>query len=91
MNGAIRSDDSDLVLELVEARASLEERDQAGRTPLHWACALGKADVVELLVVERVSLNQRDNAGDTPLQHACKVNLPRAPWRCERATRLLHQ
>src|SRR2546426_2520503 len=51
----------------LEAGASPNDRDKAGRTPLHWAAQEGFLDVVRCLIEFGVQPNPSDNLGFTPL------------------------
>ena len=69
---------TEVVKHLVEKKASLEAKDNDGRTPLHLASRAGKIEVVKLLVERKADLDSKDNFGYTPLslasiQHRIKV------------------
>jgi ankyrin repeat protein len=50
----------------IEHKASLEARDQAGNTSLHWAAATGKRDVIKCMLELRPDLvDQRGEMGET--------------------------
>ncbi len=50
----------------IEHKASLEVRDQAGNTSLHWAAATGKRDVIKYMLELRPDLvDQRGEMGET--------------------------
>ena len=52
---------------LIAAKAMLEVRDNAGRTPFHAACAAGNFEMVKLLVEAGSDPNTLDNQGFTAL------------------------
>ncbi|CAK0841408.1 unnamed protein product [Prorocentrum cordatum] len=52
---------------LLEARADVDARDRAGRTPLHTR--VGSEELAELLLAARADANARDGAGRAPLHH----------------------
>jgi hypothetical protein len=56
---------------LLDAGASLEARDQGGRTPLLLACQEGQHQVVEELWQRGAQLDARDSLGHTVLHIAC--------------------
>jgi uncharacterized protein len=45
-------------------------KDNDGRSPLHWAANSGHKDVVELLLTNKAEVNAKDNNGGTPLLYA---------------------
>ena len=59
--------------------------DQFGRTPLHWAVALGKRDWVDLLLQHGASPAIADRYGDTPLTIAQDYRHQRLTKRLKRA------
>ena len=65
---AAKTGDLAKVRALVEASpGQVGAKDQAGRTPLHWACRGVHPEVVEYLVAHGADVNARDNAGVSPL------------------------
>jgi ankyrin repeat protein len=45
-------------------------KDNDGRSPLHWAASHGHKNVVELLLANKAEANAKDNNGGTPLLYA---------------------
>jgi ankyrin repeat protein len=60
----------DIVKSLVQAKASLEDRNDAGMTALIHASKMGRDDVVQYLLESGADPNARDNNGMTALMHA---------------------
>eukprot|EP00960_Hanusia_phi_P064155 765713-Hanusia_phi.AAC.3 len=51
-------------------RRQIDLYDEAGRTPLHFACALGNQNAVEVLLDANANLSAISAEGKTPLIHA---------------------
>jgi ankyrin repeat protein len=49
---------------------SVSDRDDAGRTPLHWAALRGYREVVELLLANKADVNANENDLSTALHEA---------------------
>ena len=60
----------DVAEALIAARADVDARDKAGRTPLHLASRTHKPSVVELLLDNGADPNAKDEAGQCPLHFA---------------------
>ena len=45
-------------------------KDDAGRTPLHWAAAKGYKEMAELLLASKAEASAKNNTGLTPLDYA---------------------
>jgi ankyrin repeat protein len=63
------------IMQLLLAKATtddLEARDLRGRTPLHWAAAVGNAFVAEALLSAKVKTNPLEQHNRTPLHLAVK-------------------
>lgn len=52
--------------------SSSADRNRAGRSPLHLACAKGLTDVVRALISAGVTVDRCDDKGETPLLYACR-------------------
>jgi hypothetical protein len=59
---------------LLDQGASIDARDELGRTPLMLAVAQGRLEVVRLLLERGADPNAADNSGHTPLQQAKQKN-----------------
>ncbi|KAF5919364.1 hypothetical protein HPG69_006116 [Diceros bicornis minor] len=59
-----------LATQLLQQGASVEERDRAGRTPLHLAVLRGHVPLVSLLLQRGAPVGAADRAGRTPLHEA---------------------
>ena len=60
----------ELVKELLNAGADIEQRDSSGLTPLHYACMCDHLELARLLVSRGASVQARDNDGITPEEMA---------------------
>lgn len=56
--------------QLVEAKADLHTKNNAGQTPFHVACSGGYLDMVKFLLEAGSDPNTVDNQGATPLNSA---------------------
>jgi len=57
-----------------ESIAELNDNDEFGRTPLHWACAIGDPNAVQALLQLGADPNQQSSQGtSTPLQLAAEA------------------
>ena len=66
--------------DLVKVKALLKDhpdlvfnKDNDGRSPLHWAANSGHKDVVELLLTNKAEVNAKDNDGRSPLHWAASI------------------
>ena len=57
-------------------RATVDARDEGGRTLLHYAASAGQSQVVELLIARGADVDAKDKSGETPLYYAAD-----AGWR----------
>jgi ankyrin repeat protein len=46
------------------------DKDNEGKTPLHWAAFNGRKDMAELLLANKADVDSKDNNGQTPLHYA---------------------
>jgi Ankyrin repeats (many copies) len=76
LRSAAASGDTAKTTALLDQGASLDGRDEHGRTPLMLAVMLNRLDVVRVLLDRGADPNIADDTGRTPLQHAKQKNLP---------------
>ena len=72
LHRAARRGDRTMVRMLIEARVSVEDVDECGRTALHLAAQGGHVAVIGMLHQERASIDHADNEGKTPLHAAAE-------------------
>ena len=60
----------ELVAQLLEHGAAIDEPDSNGATPLILACISGHLNIVNRLLEHGVAIDQADSNGATPLIHA---------------------
>jgi len=65
---------------LLEARADIAAKSQAGQTPLHLAAAHGHREMARALLEARADITAKSKLGSTPL-HFAAGNGPRTPFR----------
>lgn len=65
--------DTDMVKFLVDCRANIHAHDFSGRSPLHWAAAMGRADIIALLLELSATVDPTDTDRRTPLHLAIKA------------------
>ncbi|CAI5994742.1 unnamed protein product [Closterium sp. NIES-64] len=58
---------------------ALEQRDDEGRTALHWAADRGKLAMTRCLLAQGADVNQTDDEGQTPLHYATDPRPPTPP------------
>lgn len=61
---------SHVIKPLTVAGSHINERDENGRTPLHWAVDIGHLNIINDLIVLKPDLDAKDNHDDTPLHIA---------------------
>ncbi|WP_265018042.1 ankyrin repeat domain-containing protein [Wolbachia endosymbiont (group A) of Coremacera marginata] len=67
---AVRGGDLNKVKDFIGRGASLDAKDEYGRTLLHWASWNGNLDAVKYLIGEDASIQAEDRDGKTPLDIA---------------------
>jgi uncharacterized protein len=60
--------------ELLDARASPDQRDKVGNAPLHWAARNGRVEVINILLARHATVDVQDRQGLTPLMSAAAHN-----------------
>jgi ankyrin repeat protein len=76
---AVRSNQPRLIKMVCKYGGDIHERDECGRSAIHWAAYYGSAKAVRLLVVEMgADVNARDDEKDTPLHYAAAFDETRA-------------
>lgn len=71
MHAAAKSGHADLIFALnTDHKADLEEKDNMGRTPLHWAAFSGNIEAIKTLMSLGANIEARDLAEETPLHRA---------------------
>ncbi|CAP79403.1 Pc17g01160 [Penicillium rubens Wisconsin 54-1255] len=64
---AAMGDCTELLLQLLETEAPIEDRDQNKRTPLSWAAEYGSYNVTKILVQNGAQVNSLDDTYTSPL------------------------
>ena len=59
-----------VVTMLLDNGAKVENKDQKGNTPLHWAAIRGRFDCIDELLKHNASVTVQNNEGQTPLHLA---------------------
>lgn len=67
---AMRENDAERVLSLLDRGMDVNTADPSGATVLHWAVRHGNEIVLRELLARRANPNRRDRFGDTPLMLA---------------------
>ncbi|KAF4322960.1 hypothetical protein BBO99_00001069 [Phytophthora kernoviae] len=71
---AVNDDNVPKLRALLDAGTNLDLKDEDERTPLHWACAIGRLEVAEFLLEHaKSSVNVQDDSGWTPLMSAASA------------------
>ncbi|WP_341817238.1 ankyrin repeat domain-containing protein [Wolbachia endosymbiont (group A) of Agelastica alni] len=73
---AIQNDDLNRVRGLLNEGANIESRDERDRTPLQYACWIGKLEIAKFLFDKGADIETRDSVYDTPL-HDITYDTPR--------------
>ena len=60
---AAKTGNIDRVRELIAAGADVNQQNNDGWTPLHWAAYNGHQEVVQALIAAGANVNQQDNDG----------------------------
>ncbi|KAL3160023.1 hypothetical protein ABBQ38_010409 [Trebouxia sp. C0009 RCD-2024] len=63
-------DDASGVEQMLKTGAQVDQRDDQGCTPLHWAADRGSQQVIKTLLAHGADVNAADIDGQTPLQYA---------------------
>ncbi|KAI7870118.1 ankyrin repeat-containing domain protein, partial [Spinellus fusiger] len=80
LHAAVQCDSLENVLYLLRMsnNALLEVTDEAGATPLHYACSAGRTRMVSLFIRECGAVpNPKDKKGETPLHYAVRHRKPK--------------
>ena len=71
IHNAAKAGDLEKVKALLKDHLDLVfNKDNDGRSPLHWAASYGHKNVVELLLANKAAVNAKDNNDGTPLLYA---------------------
>lgn len=68
---AAKAGDLEAVEDFVAIGRDVDETDEGGRTPLHFAVAYGHAAVARELLSSGASVDAKEQQGNTPLHYAC--------------------
>jgi len=68
--GAAADGDAKKLAELIKGGADLEEKDEEGRTAIHFACGYGEFECAKVLLEAGASPNVGDNNNNTALHYA---------------------
>ena len=60
------------MVQLLNAKAGVNKRNNSGQTPLHKACENESSEIVTQLIDAGALVNLTNTSGQTPLQIACK-------------------
>ncbi|KAJ5091685.1 hypothetical protein NUU61_006555 [Penicillium alfredii] len=87
---AASADQSNTLGLLLESYASnaqtqgvINQRDETGQTPLHYACRSGRTESVKLLLQAGADAKIADNSSWTPLHTCAEFTRERGPSRCK--------
>ena len=65
----------DLLAELIESGANVNQTDNNGKTALHEAVDHGAVDLIQKLIDAKVNLNQTTTTGQTALHIAATISM----------------
>ena len=71
---AIEWDEIDLLNELISKGYDLNEKNEKGLSPSHYAIKKGKIELIPLLILNGADIDSKDDNGQTPLIYACIFN-----------------
>ncbi|QOD37980.1 ankyrin repeat domain-containing protein [Candidatus Wolbachia massiliensis] len=57
---------------LIDKGANANNKDNEGRTPLHYAAKQGYTEIVKILIDKKANIDEKTNNGLTPLHYAAK-------------------
>jgi ankyrin repeat protein len=73
---AIQKDDLDKLRQLIDAGANVNEKNDYGSTPLHYATEITtNIDIFKYLVSQRADINAKNHDDSTPLHYAAKKTM----------------
>src|SRR5277367_1433444 len=70
LENAIRLDQTEQALVLINRGQGLTETDNSNQTPLHWAALRDNAEITKGLISKGAFVDSRDRWGQTPLMLA---------------------
>ena len=78
MHMAAQGDNPNMLIFFKEKyKFSINDRDYAGNTPLHWACHIGSENVINFLICWINDINILNKKGQTPFHFAIRVLRPK--------------
>lgn len=70
---AVRADDLAAVKSFLKNGVNVNEKDNEGKTPLHYAAAYASRELVQFLIEQGADINARDGKGRTPMSVAAQM------------------
>lgn len=70
MHAAVRDGNVDRVSQMCHTRVALDEPNEFGETPMHWACEYKQHACLEVLLAHGADVESRDCLGRTPFHYA---------------------